>query len=134
MKRRFLILTVLFLLFARHLGADNQFIVRLDSGLSGIQPICIGLGCTVTRGLDGTLGQLFLVNVPSSIDPNAFLQLLQSQPGVSNVELDTAITVPAAHRQPDSQWTIGFTAGFLLRENCLEWLREPTRLPGDWPK
>ena len=96
MKRCFLILTVLFLLFAPHVRADNQFIVRLDSGLSGIQPICIRLGCTVPRGLDGTLGQLFLVNVPSSIDPNAFLQLLQSQPGVSNVELDTAITVPAA--------------------------------------
>src|SRR5438309_10585861 len=68
MKRRFLILTVLFLLFAPHVRADNQFIVRLDSGLLGIQPICIGLGCTVTRGLDGTLGELFLVNVPTSID------------------------------------------------------------------
>src|SRR2546427_13300178 len=94
MKRCFLILTVLFLLFPRQLGADNQFIVRLDSGLLGIQRICIGLGCTVTRGLDGGLGQLFLVNVPTSIDPNAFLQPLQSQLGASNVELDTAITVP----------------------------------------
>src|SRR5437667_5989684 len=96
MNRRFLILTVLFLLFAPHVGADNQFIVRLDSGLLGIQQICIGLGCTVTRGLDGTLGQLFLVNVPTSIDSNTLLQLLQSQPGVSNVELDTAVTLPTA--------------------------------------
>src|SRR5207249_8127518 len=98
MKRCFLILAVLFLflLFTRQVRADNQFIVRLDSGLLGIQPICIGLGCTVTRGLDGTLGELFLVNVPTSIDPNAFLQLLQGQLGVSNVELDTVITVPTA--------------------------------------
>jgi subtilisin family serine protease len=55
----------------------------------------------VAGGLDGSLGKLFLVTAPSGIDPNAFLQILRSQPGITNAELDALLkvmqsTAPAA--------------------------------------
>jgi subtilisin family serine protease len=60
----------------------------------------------VAGGIDGSLGKLFLVTAPSGIDPNAFLQTLRSQPGVTNAELDALLkvmqsTAPAA---PSGLW------------------------------
>jgi subtilisin family serine protease len=92
-KSRFLGVAFLFLLLAQHARAEHRFIVRVGGGLTGIQQICTALGCTVTRGLDGTLGQLFLVGVPDAVDPDLFLLLLQIQSGVSNVELDIPINL-----------------------------------------
>ena len=42
----------------------------------------------MVRGLDGTLGRLFLVTTPDLVDPNTFLNTLRSQAGVVNAELD----------------------------------------------
>ncbi|PYV70816.1 MAG: hypothetical protein DMG97_18220 [Acidobacteria bacterium] len=98
-KSRFLSVAVLFLLFAQQARANHRFIVRIGAGLPGIQRICTALACTVTRGLDGTLGQLFLVSVLDSANPDTVLQLLQSQNGVSSVELDIPIKIPQI---PDS--------------------------------
>src|SRR5437867_10335890 len=92
-KSHFLFVGVLFVLFAQQARGEYRFIVREGGGLPGIQRICTGLGCTVTRGLDGTLGQSFLVSVNDSADPNIFLELLRSQIGVSNVELDIALNI-----------------------------------------
>jgi subtilisin family serine protease len=60
----------------------------------------------VAGGIDGSLGKLFLVTAPFGIDPNAFLQTLRSQPGVTNAELDALLkvmqsTAPAA---PSGLW------------------------------
>src|SRR5712691_685900 len=90
-KSHFLFVAVLFVLFARQASAENRFIVRVGGGLPGTQRICTLLPCTVIRGLDGTLGQLFLVS--DSADPNIFLALLQIQSGVSNVELDVPLSI-----------------------------------------
>ena len=82
-------------------AANNRFIVRNPSGLSTLQLLCSTLGCNVAGGLDGSLGKLFLVTAPSTIDPNTFLQILLNQPGITNAELDallkvTQSTAPAA--------------------------------------
>jgi hypothetical protein len=51
------------------------------------------LGCEVEEGLDGSLGRLFLITTPDFIDPNAFLQIPRSQPGIKHVELDALLRV-----------------------------------------
>jgi subtilase family protein len=73
--------------------SPTRFIVRNPSGLASLQQLCITLGCNVAGGIDGSLGKVFLVTAPSGIDPNAFLQTLRSQPGVTNAELDALLRV-----------------------------------------
>jgi len=68
--------------------ADNRFIVRDNLGLPVLQDACLLINCSVVEGLDGTLGQLFLVSVPGIINVNAVVLLLDSLPGVLDVELD----------------------------------------------
>lgn len=77
-------------------AADNRFIVRAPSGVTSLQQICLTLGCNVAGGLDGGLGKLFLVTTPGLVDPNAFLQTLRSQPGITNAELDALLRVMQA--------------------------------------
>lgn len=74
-------------------AADVRFIVRNPSGLASLQQLCLTLGCNVSGGLDGALGKLFLVTVPSWVDANYFLQTLRSQPGITNAELDALLKV-----------------------------------------
>jgi len=102
MKSRMLwVLLVFFGLWSSPAVADSRFIVRAPSGLTSLQQVCLVLGCNVAPGgLDGSLGKLFLVTTPDClvttlgcIDPNAFLQLLRSQPGIQHVELDALLKV-----------------------------------------
>ncbi len=85
-------------------AADNRFVVRAPAGSAALQQLCLMLGCNVAGGLDGSLGKLFLVTAPSLVDPNAFLQLLRSQPGITNVEPDSILKVmqAAASAPPSS--------------------------------
>ena len=85
-------------------AADNRFVVRAPAGSAALQQLCLMLGCNVAGGLDGSLGKLFLVTAPSLVDPNAFLQLLRSQPGITNAELDSTLKVmqAAASAPPSS--------------------------------
>ena len=97
MKPRMLWVLLLFsALWGRPAAADNRFIVRAPSGLLSLQQVCLALGCNVSVGLDGSLGKLFLVTTPDLIDPNAFLQTLRSQAGISHVELDALLKVMQA--------------------------------------
>ena len=97
MKPRMLwVLLVLFGLWSSPAAADNRFIVRAQSGLNSLQQVCLALGCNVAGGLDGTLSKVFLVTSPDLIDPNAFLQILRSQPGIQHVELDALLKVMQA--------------------------------------
>jgi subtilisin family serine protease len=90
------VLLVFFGLWSSPAAADNRFIVRAPSGLLPLQQVCLVLGCSVSGGLDGSLGRLFLVTTPDLIDPNAFLQTLRSQPGITHVELDALLRVMQA--------------------------------------
>src|SRR3989441_10587677 len=97
MKPRILwVLVVFFGLWSSPAAAGNRFIVRDPSGLTSLQQVCLVLGCNVAGGLDGALGKVFLVTTPDLIDPNAFLQILRSQPGITHVELDALLKVMQA--------------------------------------
>src|SRR5258708_27553952 len=96
-KPRMLWVLLLFsALWGRPAAADNRFIVRAPSGLLSLQQVCLAMGCNVSGGLDGSLGRLFLVTTPDFVDPNAFLQTLRSQPGITHVELDALLKVMQA--------------------------------------
>ncbi len=90
------IVSVLFVfcfLSARTAVADNRFVVRDTLGLTSLQNLCLPLACTVVRTLDGALGQLFLVTASNIIDPNLFVTILDSLPGVVDVEIDQSLHV-----------------------------------------
>lgn len=75
--------------------ADNRVIVRTTLGLQGLQAFCNGLpllqNCTVVTGLDGTLGQLFLITTP--VDLTTFLNLLGSTVGIVDAEADQLLNL-----------------------------------------
>src|SRR6266481_4204906 len=105
MKPRALwVLLVFFGLWSSPAAAGNRFIVRDPSGLTSLQQVCLVLGCNVAGGLDGTLSKVFLVTTPDFIDPNAFLQILQSQPGITHVELDALLKVMQATAAAPPSW------------------------------
>src|SRR5882762_2806523 len=96
MKNKYKMLGIFFLLFAAWTApaaADTRFIVRNPSGLTSLQQLCFMLGCSVSGGLDGGLGKVFLVTTPALVDPNTFLPTLRAQPGITNVELDALLKV-----------------------------------------
>jgi len=107
MKNRiWLLVAALTLLLAKPAAAENRFIVRTSGGLQSIQGICAITGCKVSGGLDGSLGQLFLVTTPDLINPNAFLATLLSQPAVVDAELDQLVHVmqASASAPPSGLW------------------------------
>src|SRR5215467_9934981 len=75
--------------------ADNRIIVRTTLGLQGLQAFCNGLpllqNCTVVTGLDGALGQLFLVTTP--VDLTTFLNLLGNTVGIVDAEADQLLSL-----------------------------------------
>ena len=75
--------------------ADNRVIVRTTLGLQGLQAFCNGLpllqNCTVVTGLDGALGQLFLITTP--VDLTTFLNLLGSTVGIVDAEADQLLNL-----------------------------------------
>src|SRR5260370_7775641 len=73
----------------------TRFIVRNPAGLAPLQQLCLTLGCNVSGGIDGSLGNLFLVTAPSPPDPHPFLQTLRSQPAPPNAHPTTP-----PHRTP----------------------------------
>lgn len=94
MKRKMLGIAVLvFAVWAAPAAADTRFIVRNPSGLTALQQLCFTLGCSVSGGLDGGVGKVFLVTAPALVDPNMFLQTLRAQPGITNAELDALLKV-----------------------------------------
>ena len=102
------ILLVFLGLWSSPAAADNRFIVRASSGLALLQQSCLLLGCTVppAGGIDGALGRVFLVTTPDLLDPNAFLQILRSQPGIEHVERDAQLRVmqSTAAAPPSGLW------------------------------
>jgi len=94
MKHRMLgIFLLCFAAWTAPAAADTRFIVRNPSGLTSLQQLCFMMGCSVSGGLDGGLGKIFLVTTPALVDPNTFLQTLRAQPGITNVELDALLKV-----------------------------------------
>jgi Subtilase family len=62
------------LLWAAPAKADTGVVIRTTGGLQAVQALCLPATCTVVGGLDGTLGQVFLVTTPLPLQ--TFLGLL----------------------------------------------------------
>jgi hypothetical protein len=80
--------------------ANQRYIVRDTGGLSALQRSCTALGCNVGGGLDGSLGQVFLLTTPDTVNSATFLSLLLQQTGVVDAEFDLLA------RAADSGYTI----------------------------
>ena len=85
-------------------AASTRIIVRVSGGLLRLKTICLLLGCNVDYGLGDPNGQVFLITTTTSLlSPLSFLNALQLQLGVIDVELDVkgsiqsgATSAPAA--------------------------------------
>ena len=82
-------------LYANPARADNRVIVRTTS-LQALQGVCnLPVVCTVVGGLDGTLGQLFLVTTP--LDVTTLLNLLGNTVGIVDAEPDRLLTLSSSN-------------------------------------
>jgi subtilisin family serine protease len=88
MKRRALLGFLLCAFWAMPAQAERRFIVRDSGGLTAVKSICAALGCTVAETLDGSLGQVFLLTTPDSVNSTTFLRVLVTQTGVVDAESD----------------------------------------------
>ena len=94
MKRRIVFLLLcLTLLAPKPAAADNRFIVRSNLGQTLLSTVCALQGCTVVRAIDGTLGQVFLIAAPATVDPAALINTLNATPGILHVELDQVLSL-----------------------------------------
>ena len=106
MKRLVLLLTLVFAigfesqsasaqLISLNLGGTSgtRLIVRDTLGLSGLNLTCLLVGCTVQASLGDPDGQLFLVTLPSVLDPVTTIAKLLLQPGITGVEIDQPVNV-----------------------------------------
>lgn len=69
-------------------------IVRTNLGLAGLQNVCLLNGCTVTRSLDGTIGQLYLVTPQQGLLPNLLAGVLRLVTGIIDAEPDQTFVIP----------------------------------------
>jgi hypothetical protein len=93
MKRRLWLVGVLVtLLWATPAKADTGVIVRTTAGLPALQTLCVlPATCTVVGGLDGTLGQVFLVTTPLPLQ--TFLGLLNGLTGFVDAEINQVLNL-----------------------------------------
>src|SRR2546429_8325686 len=79
------------LLWAPPAKADTGVIVR-TTNLPALQALCVlPITCTVVRGVDGTLGQVFLVTTPLPLD--GLLNLLNGVTGFVEEEVDQVLSL-----------------------------------------
>jgi subtilisin family serine protease len=83
-------------------AAQNDAIVRDSLGQTALQATCVLLGCKVTQGLDGSLGQVFLVSVPAGASLSTFLGQLLGQSGIVDAEPNLLLRVAQAQTAPAS--------------------------------
>lgn len=85
--------TLAALLWAAPARADTGIIIRTTGGLSAVQTLCLlPATCTVVGGLDGTLGQVFLVTTPLPVQ--TFLGLLPTGlTGFVDAEVDQLLNL-----------------------------------------
>jgi len=99
MKRILLVVAmiVLMLAAAKPPAAQNRYIVRTTRGLSSVLNLCNLLGCQVQGGLDGSVGQNFLVTSSNNLLANIVnggLTLVESLLGIVSVEADRLLPIP----------------------------------------
>ena len=78
-------------------AAQNRYIVRSTGGLSSVLNLCNLLQCQVQGGLDGSVGQTFLVTSTNNLLANLVngtLNLVESLLGIVSVEADRLLPIP----------------------------------------
>jgi subtilisin family serine protease len=80
--------------------AQTRLIVRDSLGLPGINLTCLLMGCRVVTGLGDPDGQLFLVTLPSFLNPITGLLQLNLQLGILSVEIDQNAKTQPAYASP----------------------------------
>lgn len=70
-------------------------IVRTNLGLAGLQRTCRNQGCSVSGGLDGANGQLFLVKPVQGLLPSLLANLLRTVTGILDAEVDQVAMLPS---------------------------------------
>jgi subtilisin family serine protease len=101
MKRITLIVAMIVLILGapKQAAAQNRYIVRSTGGLSSVLNLCNLLKCQVQGGLDGQVGQTFLVTSSNNLLDNLVngaLTLVQSLLGIVSVEADRLLPIPQA--------------------------------------
>jgi subtilisin family serine protease len=99
MKRITLIVALIVLTLGapKPAAAENRYIVRSTGGLSSILNLCNLLNCQVQGGLDGQVGQTFLVTSSDNLLANLLngtLNLVQSLLGIVSIEADRLLPIP----------------------------------------
>ena len=102
MKRITLIVVMIVLTLgaAKPAAAQNRYIVRSTGGLSSVLNLCNLLKCQVKGGLDGQVGQTFLVTSSDNLLANLLngtLNLVQSLLGIVSIEADRILPIPQPH-------------------------------------
>src|SRR5690348_1947753 len=89
--RAWLVGLVLFFSCVTSARADTSVIVR-TTNLPALQTLCLlPTTCTVVRGLDGTLGQVFLITTPLPL--SSILSLLNGVTGFVGAEVDQVLSL-----------------------------------------
>src|SRR5438105_13860100 len=77
-------------------GSSSRLIVRDSLGLGGLNLTCLLTGCSVQQGIGDPNGQLFMVTIPSTLNPLTFILRLLLQPGILGAEIDQPVKTQAA--------------------------------------
>ena len=99
MKRFTLIVAIILLMLggSKPASAQSRYIVRTTGGLSSVLNLCNLLHCQVQGGLDGQVGQTFLVTSTNNLLANLVngtLNLVESLLGIVSVEADRLLPIP----------------------------------------
>lgn len=80
--------------------AQSHVIVRDSLGQGALQTTCFLLNCSVLEGVDGSLGQVFLVAAPTNVSITTFLNELVGQLGIVDAEPDSLLHVMQSQTAP----------------------------------
>jgi len=99
MKRFTLIVAIILLMLggSKPASAQSRYIVRTTGGLSSVLNLCNLLHCQVQGGIDGQVGQTFLVTSSNNLLANLVngtLNLVESLLGIVSVEADRLLPIP----------------------------------------
>src|SRR5580704_17406568 len=98
------LLVILSSLCAPAAQAQTRLIVRDSLGLPGINLTCLLTGCKVVTGLGDPNGQLFLVTLPSILNPITGLLRLNLQTGILSVEVDQTVNTQPTYAAADPSY------------------------------
>jgi len=90
------------------LFGTTNVIVRTSLGAGGLRLLCLLHPCSVLYGLDGILGQVYLVELLNVLDPVLSLNLFRLLPGILDAEIDQILSIPglgAAAGEPPPELT-----------------------------